>query len=180
MLCYRGMGEIERRRARGTVLPAVKADESAQSLTEKPRLLSPEDNNERQPIHDHVTDYTAALSLLAVWPCRRAPAADTPAVPVRFTDITAAAGIHFTQNAGRTGKKWLPETMGSGVRVLRCRWRRQPGILLINGSDLVPEGRRTTAELYRNNGNGTFTDITRRQRSGRGNVRHGRGRRRLR
>ena len=32
-------------------------------------------------------------------------AADAPAAPVKFTDVTAAAGIHFTQNAGRTGKK---------------------------------------------------------------------------
>jgi hypothetical protein len=30
-----------------------KADESSQAITAKPRLLSPEDNNERQMIHDH-------------------------------------------------------------------------------------------------------------------------------
>ena len=31
-----------------------------------------------------------------------------------FTDVTAAAGIRFKHNAGKAGKKWLPETMGSG------------------------------------------------------------------
>ncbi len=30
-----------------------KAEESAQAITAKPRLLSPENNNERQQIHDH-------------------------------------------------------------------------------------------------------------------------------
>ncbi len=35
-----------------------------------------------------------------------------------------------------------------------------PDIPLINGSDWIPHGRHTTAALYRNNGNGTFTDIT--------------------
>ena len=31
-----------------------------------------------------------------------------------FTDVTAQAGIRFVHNSGRTGKKYLPETMGSG------------------------------------------------------------------
>ena len=35
---------------------------------------------------------------------------------VHFTDVTAQAGIHFAHNAGKAGKKYLPETMGSGVR----------------------------------------------------------------
>ncbi len=43
-----------------------------------------------------------------------------------FTDVTAAAGIKFTHNAGKAGKKYLPETMGSGVRVLRC-WMATAG-----------------------------------------------------
>ena len=34
--------------------------------------------------------------------------------PIRFTDVTASAGIKFTHNSGRAGKKWLPETMGAG------------------------------------------------------------------
>jgi hypothetical protein len=80
---------------------------------------------------------------------------------VRFTDVTAAAGIHFTHNAGRSGKKWLPETMGSGVAFLDADGDGRPDILLINGKDFIPHGRRSTAALYHNNGNGTFTDVTR-------------------
>lgn len=81
--------------------------------------------------------------------------------PVRFTDVTAAAGIRFVHNAGRAGKKWLPETMGAGCAFLDTLGDGWLDILLINGKDLTPRGRRTTAALYRNNHDGTFTDITR-------------------
>ncbi len=91
---------------------------------------------------------------------RESRAADAPSAPVRFTDITTAAGIHFTHNAGRTGKKWLPETMGSGVAFFDADGDGKPDILLINGSDWIAKGRHTTAALYHNNGNGTFTDAT--------------------
>jgi len=91
-------------------------------------------------------------------PFQSARAADAP---VRFTDVTAAAGIHFTHNAGRTGRKWLPETMGSGVAFLDAFGNGRQDILLINGKDFTPRGRHSTAALYRNNGNGTFTDVTR-------------------
>ena len=81
--------------------------------------------------------------------------------PVRFTDVTAAAGIHFTHNSGRAGKKWLPETMGAGCAFFDADGDGWLDILLINGKDWTPRGRRTTAVLYRNNHDGTFTDITR-------------------
>jgi enediyne biosynthesis protein E4 len=86
--------------------------------------------------------------------------ADAPP-SLHFTDVTAAAGIRFTHNAGRTGKKWLPETMGSGCAFLDADGDGWLDVLLINGKDLIPHGRHTTAALYRNNHDGTFTDITR-------------------
>jgi enediyne biosynthesis protein E4 len=88
----------------------------------------------------------------------RLPAADEP---VRFTDVTTAAGIHFVHNSGRAGKKWLPETMGSGCAFFDADGDGWLDILLINGKDWTPRGRHTTAALYRNNHDGTFTDITR-------------------
>lgn len=104
----------------------------------------------------------SALSILALLVLGRvlAAAGDSPA-GIHFTDVTAAAGIHFTHNAGRTGKKWLPETMGSGVAFFDADGDGRPDILFVNGKDFTPRGRRTTAVLYRNNGNGSFTDITR-------------------
>lgn len=80
---------------------------------------------------------------------------------VRFTDVTAAARIHFTHNSGRAGKKWLPETMGPGCAFLDFDGDGWPDILLVNGKDWSPRGRRTTAALYHNNRDGTFTDVTR-------------------
>jgi Flp pilus assembly protein TadD len=59
MLCYRGLGQTEKAEREQKLFLRFKADESAQALTAKPRLLSPEDNNERQPIHDHVSDFVA-------------------------------------------------------------------------------------------------------------------------
>ena len=55
MLCYRGLGRNPEAAREQQLFLRFKADESAQALTAKPRLLSPEDNNERQPIHDHIS-----------------------------------------------------------------------------------------------------------------------------
>jgi Flp pilus assembly protein TadD len=54
MLCYRGLGQTEKAEREEKLFLRFKADESSQALTAKARLLSPEDNNERQPIHDHI------------------------------------------------------------------------------------------------------------------------------
>jgi hypothetical protein len=81
--------------------------------------------------------------------------------PVKFTDVTSAAGIHFVHNSGRAGKKWLPETMGSGCAFFDADGDGWLDILLINSKDWTPGARHTTAALYRNNQNGTFTDVTR-------------------
>jgi tetratricopeptide (TPR) repeat protein len=56
MLCYRGLGQTENAAREEALFRRFKADESSQSLTQSRRLASPEDNNERQPIHDHVSE----------------------------------------------------------------------------------------------------------------------------
>jgi len=53
MLCYRGLGDANSAAREEKLFRRFKADESAQTLTARARLLSPEDNNERQTIHDH-------------------------------------------------------------------------------------------------------------------------------
>lgn len=53
MLVYRGLGQVEKAKREETLFRRFKADESAQSITAKPRMISAEDNNERQTIHDH-------------------------------------------------------------------------------------------------------------------------------
>ncbi len=53
MLCWRGLGNQEKAAREAKLFRRFKAEESAQSITAKRRMVSPEDNNERQPIHEH-------------------------------------------------------------------------------------------------------------------------------
>ena len=78
----------------------------------------------------------------------------------RFTDVTKGAGISFTHNAGKVGKKWLPETMGSGVAFSDLDADGYADVVLLNSKDWTARGRRTLSTLYRNNKNGTFTNVT--------------------
>ena len=88
-------------------------------------------------------------------------AAPPPTSKVQFTDVTTQAGIKFVHNAGKSGKKYLPETLGSGAAFFDADGDGWIDVLLVNGKDWTPRGQHTTAALYRNNHNGTFTDITR-------------------
>src|SRR5262245_44527457 len=75
-----------------------------------------------------LTGALVAAGLCAVvgaWLALRPPAApvtpqpEQPAAPeARFADVTESAGIRFRHVSGVTGRKLLPETMGSGVAVL--------------------------------------------------------------
>jgi len=79
-----------------------------------------------------------------------------------LTDVTSAAGIQFRHNSGAYGGKLLPETLGAGCAFLDYDADGWQDILLINGMDWPNHKRgRTTLGLYRNNRNGTFTDVTR-------------------
>ena len=97
--------------------------------------------------------FAGALALLA--------ATSIPPAEVKFTDVTAAAGVRFTHNSGRAGKKYLPETLGSGAAFFDADGDGWLDILLINGKDWTPGKHKSLDALYRNNRNGTFTDITR-------------------
>ncbi len=83
-------------------------------------------------------------------------------VGFRLADVTSAAGIQFRHNSGAYGGKLLPETLGSGCAFLDYDSDGWQDILLVNGMDWPGHKReRSTLRLYRNNRNGTFTDVTR-------------------
>ena len=87
----------------------------------------------------------------------------TPNLGFRLLDVTSQAGIHFEHNTGAYGGKLLPETLGSGCAFLDYDGDGWQDILLINGMDWPGHKRkRSTMRLYRNDRNGTFTDVTRR------------------
>jgi hypothetical protein len=80
----------------------------------------------------------------------------------RLVDVSSRAGIHFLHNSGAFGGKFLPETMGSGCAFLDYDSDGWQDILLINGMDWPGHKRqRTTLRLYRNNRDGSFSDVTR-------------------
>jgi enediyne biosynthesis protein E4 len=83
-------------------------------------------------------------------------------IPVTYVDIAAAAGITFQHDNAASAEKYLIETMGSG-----CGWidYDQNGLMdlyLVNGAGtrLYTPKHRLQSALYRNNGDGTFSDVT--------------------
>lgn len=80
----------------------------------------------------------------------------------KFTEITNEAGITFVHNNGAFGKKYLPETMGSGCAFIDYNSDGWQDIFLVNCKDWETHNTRKSEipALYRNNQDGTFTDVT--------------------
>ncbi|MFN7995645.1 MAG: CRTAC1 family protein [Bryobacteraceae bacterium] len=101
---------------------------------------------------------------------------DGPTLPVNqaqlptFADVTPVSGVGFRQQSCHTPRKYLIETMGAGVAMLDYDGDGRQDIFFVNGAalkDPMPGGERPDKSesrywnrLYRNNGNGTFTDVT--------------------
>jgi len=90
------------------------------------------------------------------------PTPPRPSGPIEFTDVSAQAGIHFKHNSGAFGKKYLPETLGNGCAFLDFDNDGWQDVLFVN-STAWPERKtpKSVLALYRNNQDGTFTDVTR-------------------
>ncbi len=93
---------------------------------------------------------------------------DSSALPnVQFTDITEQAGIHFRHFTGSFGKKYMPETMGSGCAFFDFDNDGLLDIIFANGKSWETEpakDQRSTVlhrpALYRNLGNDKFADVS--------------------
>ncbi len=86
---------------------------------------------------------------------------------VKFTDITKKAGITFKYTIGDFSYRNIIESSGSGITVFDYNNDNLMDIYLMNGTWLEgisdPEGKvfsNTHDELYRNNGDGTFTEVS--------------------
>jgi hypothetical protein len=91
-----------------------------------------------------------------------APIAAPPAAIPHLTDATASSGIRFSHTNGAFGKKYLPETLGSGAAFLDVDNDGWQDILLVNSRNWPGRpGAPSYPALYHNNHDGTFTDVTR-------------------
>jgi hypothetical protein len=90
-------------------------------------------------------------------------AADRPSEPIRFEDVAGRAGIDFILRNSATPEKHQIETMLGGVAVFDYNNDGRPDIYFVNGASvpgLLKTGPEFHNRLYRNNGDGTFTDVT--------------------
>lgn len=92
------------------------------------------------------------------------PAKTPPANAVAwFTDEAAKAGLTMLNVFGGIDtKKYIIETTGTGVAIFDYDNDGWPDIFIVNGTTLegFPKGTEPTNHLYRNNQDGTFTDVT--------------------
>src|SRR5262249_800672 len=74
--------------------------------------------------------------------------------PIQFADVTAQAGIRFKHNSGAFGKKYLPETVGSGCAFIDYDNDGWQDILLVNSMNWPGHGGpKSYPALYHNNRN---------------------------
>jgi hypothetical protein len=106
--------------------------------------------------------FTLALAVSALgtwWLAATKPAVD----PITFVDRAVPAGIDFILRNSATPEKHQIETMISGVAVFDYNNDGKPDIYFVNGA-AIPKLEKTDSSyrnrLYRNNGDGTFTDVT--------------------
>ncbi len=100
---------------------------------------------------------------LRLIPAAAAMGASPPPYPVRFVDVARSAGLRDEiVYGGITAKKYIVETNGCGVAFYDYDQDGWLDILVLNGWRLegFPKGKEPTNHLYRNNRDGTFTDVT--------------------
>jgi hypothetical protein len=107
-------------------------------------------------------DLLAAVGASSLLPPWVSGAATQPQPSFLLKDVTQQAGINFRHNSGAYGGKLLPETLGPGCAFLDYDADGYADILLVNSMDWPGHQRtRSTLKLYKNNRNGTFSDVTR-------------------
>jgi enediyne biosynthesis protein E4 len=83
-------------------------------------------------------------------------------IRVRYTDVRKEAGITFLQDSTQTDQKYYLETMGTGVGWIDYNQDGLMDLYFVQSAatDAYKPARPLRSALYRNNGDGTFTDVT--------------------
>ena len=90
-----------------------------------------------------------------------------------FIDVTRKAGINFKHASGKSQRYFIVETLGSGVATFDYDDDGWIDIYFVNSGQVLHRDQRAKNVLYRNNGDGTFTDAT--ESSGTGDFGYGIG-----
>lgn len=109
-------------------------------------------------------------AILASSPGQNASQQASGLVPADFEDVTAQVGVHFLHQAPHSSRKYLLETMGSGVALFDYDNDGRLDLYLVNGApfgDFVPKGTipaktepKYWNRLYHQRPDGTFEDVT--------------------
>ena len=112
---------------------------------------------------------TALRSVILVAASKLAVGAEAPLHPL-FVDATESSGLQFRHSASKTDRKYLPETMSGGVAILDVDRDGHMDVFFVNGAEIQhphasgQEPEKTGPEfwnrLFRNNGDGTLSDVT--------------------
>src|SRR5688572_31836401 len=88
---------------------------------------------------------------------------DRPLPKVNFEDVAARVGLSGFYSTGEDKeKKYILEITGSGVALIDYNNDGFQDVFLVNGTKLegFPQGKEPTNHLYRNNRDGSLTDVT--------------------
>jgi hypothetical protein len=104
----------------------------------------------------------AAGYLLAIAASRAERTAPASRSAVVFVDVAPSAGIRFVHDNAASPEKYLIETMGAGAGWLDYNNDGHLDLYLVNssGTKAYKPAARLQNALYRNNGDGSFTDVT--------------------
>src|SRR5262249_36348707 len=105
----------------------------------------------------------AAFAVLSCLLCVSGRGQSKPAASqiADFIDVAQKAGLTMMNVfGGKDTKKYIIETTGTGVAIFDYDNDGWPDIFLVNGTTLEGQDNSATNHLYRNNHDGSFTDVT--------------------
>ncbi len=123
------------------------------------------------------------VTILAVVTLAQVKSRPTPPDPAKFVDVTSSLGVRFQHAAPHTSKKYLLETMGSGVALFDYDNDGRLDLFVVNAAEIddpsppgtIPQktGPKYWNRLYHQKSDGTFEDVT--EKSGLQGVGYGMG-----